>query len=251
MSREKLQDVLAYPPRLLRADRAAAYLDMSERARFCVLFVKADCLSRSVSMVLLRGIGTGSTLVLMMPTTMWLITVSIDCARARSMTDRSKYLDRIGGRIYFRIHGKRQRLPDDATSLEFAVAYDALVAGRDRPREKRRSPNTSGSIGWFIERYLASDYFIARDGRVPKFAPGTQLNYRPVLKSIHGISPSSSATARPIRRPMWDQSTASSKNTSRGPTKCRTALWPPATQTFISLFICCCALGSACATSAL
>lgn len=32
MSREKLQDVLAYPPRLLRADRAAAYLDMSERA---------------------------------------------------------------------------------------------------------------------------------------------------------------------------------------------------------------------------
>jgi predicted DNA-binding transcriptional regulator AlpA len=31
MSREKLQDHLAYPPRLLRADRAAAYLDMGER----------------------------------------------------------------------------------------------------------------------------------------------------------------------------------------------------------------------------
>jgi len=31
MSREKLQDHLAYPPRLLRADRAAAYLSMGER----------------------------------------------------------------------------------------------------------------------------------------------------------------------------------------------------------------------------
>ena len=28
---EKLQDQLAYPPRLLRADRAAAYLGMGER----------------------------------------------------------------------------------------------------------------------------------------------------------------------------------------------------------------------------
>ena len=28
---EKLQDTLAYPPRLLRADRAAAYLGMGER----------------------------------------------------------------------------------------------------------------------------------------------------------------------------------------------------------------------------
>jgi excisionase family DNA binding protein len=32
MSRaERLQDTLAYPPRLLRADRAAAYLGMGER----------------------------------------------------------------------------------------------------------------------------------------------------------------------------------------------------------------------------
>lgn len=29
MASEKLQDNFAYPPRLLRADRAAAYLDMS------------------------------------------------------------------------------------------------------------------------------------------------------------------------------------------------------------------------------
>ena len=31
MTRQKLQDCLAYPPRLLRADRAAAYLGMGER----------------------------------------------------------------------------------------------------------------------------------------------------------------------------------------------------------------------------
>ena len=31
MSREKLQDHIAYPPRLLRAARAAAYLGMGER----------------------------------------------------------------------------------------------------------------------------------------------------------------------------------------------------------------------------
>ena len=103
------------------------------------------------------------------------------------MTHRTKYLDRIAGRIYFRINGKRQRLPDDETSPEFATAYDALIAGRmapKPPREKRRTPDTPASIGWFIERYLASDYFIARDGRAPKFSPGTQLNYRPVLESI-------------------------------------------------------------------
>jgi hypothetical protein len=66
------------------------------------------------------------------------------------MTDRSKYLDRIGGRIYFRIYGKRQRLPDDETSPEFAEAYDALVAGRMVPklrREKRRAATAPASIG--------------------------------------------------------------------------------------------------------
>jgi integrase len=138
-------------------------------------------------MVLLRGIGTGSTLVLMMPTTMWLITVSIGCCESKKH-DGSQQIFGSHRRPHL-LPRPRQRLPDDETSLEFAVAYDALVAGRmapKPPREKRRSPSTSGSIGWFIERHLASDYFIARDGRVPKFAPGTQLNYRPVLESIRG-----------------------------------------------------------------
>jgi integrase len=103
------------------------------------------------------------------------------------MVDRTKYLDRADGRIYFRINGKRQRVLGDEGSAEFNAAYDALIAGRLAPkprREIRQAPNGPGSIGWFIEKYLASDYFIGRDGRAPKFSAGTQLNYRPALESI-------------------------------------------------------------------
>src|SRR5689334_22281416 len=104
------------------------------------------------------------------------------------MGDRTKYLDRAkDGRIYFRIHGKRERLQDDETSPEFAAAYDALIAGRmapKPPREKRRTPDMPRSIGCFIKKCLASDYFVSRDGRAPKFKAGTQLNYRPVLEAI-------------------------------------------------------------------
>jgi integrase len=103
------------------------------------------------------------------------------------MGDRTKYLDRRGGRIYFRINGRRERLPDDEASPEFAAAYDALLAGALMPkpqRTRRPAPNAPGTIGWFIEHYLASDYFIGRDGRQPRFAAGTQLNYRPVLEAI-------------------------------------------------------------------
>ncbi len=104
------------------------------------------------------------------------------------MVERTKYLDRAkDGRIYFRVNDNRQRLPDDETSPEFAAAYDALLAGALMPKPKRAvrpAPNAPGTIGWFIERYLASDYFVGRDGREPKFKPGTQMNYRPVLESI-------------------------------------------------------------------
>jgi integrase len=104
------------------------------------------------------------------------------------MTERTKYLDRTkDGRTYFRILGKRQRLPGEEGSPEWNAAYDALLAGALLPKPKRAArpaPEAPGAIGWFIERYLASDYFIGRDGRAPKFKPGTQLNYRPVLESI-------------------------------------------------------------------
>ena len=104
------------------------------------------------------------------------------------MVDRTKYLDRAkGGRIYFRTYGKRQRLPGEEGYPEFNAAYDALIAGAltlKPPHEKRPKLNTPGTIGWFTEKYLASDYFVGRDGRKPRFSPGTQLNYRPVLESI-------------------------------------------------------------------
>src|SRR5262249_51186798 len=103
------------------------------------------------------------------------------------MTDRTKYLDRAGDRIYFRINGKRQRLPGEEGSPEWNAAYDTLAAGALVPKPKRAgrpAPNATASIGWFIEKYLASDYFLGRDGRKPKFTPGTQSNYRPVLEAI-------------------------------------------------------------------
>jgi integrase len=104
------------------------------------------------------------------------------------MVERTKYLDRAkDGRIYFRINGKRERLPDDTTSPQFAAAYDALLVGALMPKPKRAArpaPNSPGSIGWVIEKYLASDHFVGRDGRQPKFSAGTQKNYRPVLEAI-------------------------------------------------------------------
>jgi integrase len=104
------------------------------------------------------------------------------------MVERSKYLDRAkDGRIYFRINGRRHRLPGAEGSPEWNAAYDALLAGAMMPRPKRAkrpAPNAPGTIGWFIEQYLASDWFVGRDGRKPKFSSGTQLNYRPVLEAI-------------------------------------------------------------------
>jgi integrase len=137
-------------------------------------------------MALWFGTAIGSTLSLTTSTTMsW--TTPLIGSWGKLMGDRTKYLDRRGGRIYGRINGRRQRLPDDETSPEFNAAYDAFIAGALMPkpqRTKRPAPNAPGSIGWFIERYLASDYFIGRDGRQPRFAAGTQLNYRPVLEAI-------------------------------------------------------------------
>ena len=94
------------------------------------------------------------------------------------MVDRTKYLDRAkDGRIYFRINGKRWRLPDEEGSPEFNAAYDTLIAGpltlKPPRREKRPRPDTPGTIGWFVEKYLASDYFVGRDGREPPPPPSS------------------------------------------------------------------------------
>lgn len=115
------------------------------------------------------------------------------------MTDRTKYLDRAKtGQIYFRVNGKRiERLPDDESSPEFASAYDGLRtaydrgelfggkrAGSARIKSDGRHESTSSSIGWFVERYLESKYFIGKDGRAPLFSAGSQLRYRPALDDI-------------------------------------------------------------------
>lgn len=118
------------------------------------------------------------------------------------MIERTKYLHRPNGRILFRVGGKTiERLPDDETSVEFADAYDRLIAelragkfgkrgavGRPAGSVKkimRIGPERSGwkppQIGWVIERFLASDHFAPPDKLKPTerpFAPGTQYAYR-------------------------------------------------------------------------
>jgi integrase len=119
---------------------------------------------------------------------------------------KRKYLQRLkGGQIYFRVGGKtRARLPDDEASSEFVAQYDALVAAMragqfgDQPSRvgrpvqgmpgraltqtvngvKRHKPP---AIGWFTERWLASDFFASPDkinATERPFRAGTQHNYR-------------------------------------------------------------------------
>jgi integrase len=118
--------------------------------------------------------------------------------------ERTKYLQRPKpGVIYFRFAGKITRLPADETSPDFARAYDRLLAeaqtnaSRDkggRPPDYLKAKATRlvthaggkkkfhpPSIGWFIEQWLASDFFARPDKPRPKDKPfrlGTQYNYR-------------------------------------------------------------------------
>jgi integrase len=98
--------------------------------------------------------------------------------------DRTKYLDRINGRTYLRRGRKRYRLPDEGTP-EFDAAYDAAMGCLARKsRQPTNRGHQPGTIAWFVEKYLASDWFVGRDGRAPTFSKGTQLNYRPALGAI-------------------------------------------------------------------
>jgi integrase len=95
-----------------------------------------------------------------------------------------KYLDRSAtGQIYFRINGKRTPLPGAEGSPEFDAAYDRLLANMTRAR----APTVEGVVGsieHFVKKYLASDCFVGRDGKSPKFTAGTQANYRPALEAL-------------------------------------------------------------------
>jgi integrase len=94
-------------------------------------------------------------------------------------------------RVYFR-HPKTSQLtplPTDETSREFAQQYDALLAALTA-KVKVRDPNVRvarnrddgnvlyrpATLGWFVEKYLASDVFNSASKQA--FADGTRYNYR-------------------------------------------------------------------------
>jgi|RhiMetdeSRZDD1v2_1073273.scaffolds.fasta_scaffold183921_5 integrase len=94
--------------------------------------------------------------------------------------------------VYFRVRGRPLvRLPDDESSSEFDRQYKLQFAALKG--ESLRKPNTRtprkfsnervaflpGSLGWFIERYLASSKFDPANKKC--FAKGTRYNYRKAL----------------------------------------------------------------------
>ena len=110
-------------------------------------------------------------------------------------TPKRKHLYRKPGYVYFRHPktGKLTSLPTDETSAEFAAQYDALIAALKtapppprEPNERRKRDRDVGetkfpppTLGWFIERFLASDYFKAESKKA--YAEGTRYNYRKAL----------------------------------------------------------------------
>jgi integrase len=107
-------------------------------------------------------------------------------------TPKRKHLYRKPGYVYFRHPktGKLTPLPSDETSLDFAGAHDACMAAlkdeapkpRDLSKRVKRDCATGAllfpppTLGWFIEQYLASEYFNPQSPKA--FAEGTRYNYR-------------------------------------------------------------------------
>ena len=113
------------------------------------------------------------------------------------MKKHYKYLDETLGYIYFRLNGKRIALPGTKGSPEFDAAYDKLFAEAQRTkavrqqeskrRTEQRERNAKGgvaSVEWFIQKFLASEFFVGQHDKAAIFAPGTQRNYRPVLERM-------------------------------------------------------------------
>jgi integrase len=105
---------------------------------------------------------------------------------------KRKHLYRKPGYVYFR-HPKTGRLtplPLDETSSEFAAQYDTLFAALTDTPKPPRDPNVRvkrergdgtvrflpPTLGWFIEKYLASEYFNPESKKA--YAEGTRYNYR-------------------------------------------------------------------------
>jgi hypothetical protein len=94
--------------------------------------------------------------------------------------------------IYFRVRGRPLvRLPDDESSPDFDRQYSlqlAILKGESLRKPNTRTPRKfdnerivflPGSLGWFIERYLASSKFDQSSKQC--FAKGTRYNYRKAL----------------------------------------------------------------------
>jgi integrase len=108
---------------------------------------------------------------------------------------KRKHLYRKPGYVYFR-HPKTSALtplPLDETSSEFATKYDALLQALTTapppPRDPKKRVKRIGddgavrflppTVGWFIEKFLASDYFNPESKKA--YAEGTRYNYRKAL----------------------------------------------------------------------
>jgi integrase len=113
-------------------------------------------------------------------------------------TKKPKHLYRKPGYVYFRHPktGALTPLPLDETSADFSKRHDACMAALKAERKAAanvRDPNVrvkrnrdSGnvlfpppSLGFFIEKYLASDYFNPESKKA--YAKGTRYNYRKAL----------------------------------------------------------------------
>ena len=113
-------------------------------------------------------------------------------------TERTKYLQRFpDGSVYFRFKGKSLgRLPGAEGSAEFNREYDRLLASVSgikvrnvgRPAAMLKPKSTKPTIGLFVERYRASDFFadpLKPHLKERPLAKGTQINYRLGLDLMH------------------------------------------------------------------
>jgi integrase len=112
------------------------------------------------------------------------------------MTNRTKYLQRYpDGSIYFRKTGNKPiLLPGVEGSSEFNAEYDRLFAALGkikrpgRPDAMAKPRSSKITIGTFVERYRASDFFAHPDKpnlKEQPLAEGTQNNYRFGLDLMH------------------------------------------------------------------
>ena len=90
--------------------------------------------------------------------------------------------------LYFRRHGQRWRLPDDAASPEFQRAYLELLARTDVEPPPRRIGD--GSVAALIRDYRSSDEFLA-------LKPKTQHDY---LRMLDILTPIDHHPADAVRR---------------------------------------------------